>query len=257
MREVTGELEVRNNEIVKGAFGAEIDLKESAEAVSDAASGSSRPGLTGAQQNILATVKHDVADAKSRPAFSFDGNLKCRLQLIRIPVGPEDEIFGLDVTVEAIEVPGNPAGLIVQGLPARVLLWLGLGAGGVGLFFSGFDEDDGLKAAGGLGLLMLLIADVGDFLLDNVAQFLPKLERLEFRRLTFRRVSIPEEDATPERRLDQIVLDVVVTVTVGGTLTNVLGALAGRGLATAQSFGKLFATSTDEIEIKGPLELVS
>jgi hypothetical protein len=149
VREVTGELDVRNDEIVKGAFEGVIDLQKATEAVSDAAGGSGAQGATGAQQNIVSTVKQDVAQAKASPSFSFGGNLRCRMQLIRIPVGPEDEIGGLDITVAAIEVQDQPAGLIVQGLPARIIFWLALGGGGLGLFLSGADEDDGLKAFAG------------------------------------------------------------------------------------------------------------
>jgi len=255
VHKVTGELDVRNNEIIKGAFGAEIDLKNAAEAASTAASGSTNPGLSQTQQNILSRVNQDVTQAKSKPAFSLDGNLKCRIQLIRIPLGAEDEIVGLDMTIEAIEVQGQPAGLILQGLAARIMFWLGLGAGSTALLYTGIDEEDGLKAAGGLGLAMLLIADVGDFLLDNQPRFLPTLDRLEFRRLTYRRVWFPAEGATPEKTLDHIELDVVVSMSFGGTLIDILSALADRGLAAAQSFGKLFDKAVDEIEIKGPLEL--
>jgi hypothetical protein len=255
VRKVTGELDVRNNEIIKGAFGGEIDLRSAAEAASTAASGSSQSGLSQNHQNILSKVNQDVTDAKSKPAFSLDGNLKCRIQLIRIPVSADGEIVGLDVTVEAIEVQGQPAGLILQGLAARILFWLGLGAGSVALLYAGIEKDDGLKAAGGLGLAMLLISDLGDFLVENTPQLLPKLERLEFRRLTYRRVQFPEEGATPQKTLDQIELDVVVAMSVDGTLIDVLSDLADRGLAAAQSFGKLFDKAVDEIEIKGALEL--
>ena len=43
VREVTGELDIRNNEIVKGAFAAEVDLQKAAEATNAAASGSAQP----------------------------------------------------------------------------------------------------------------------------------------------------------------------------------------------------------------------
>ena len=254
VREVSGELDVRNNEIVKGAFAAVVDLQKATEAVSDSAIGTSSPGLTAAQQNIVSTVERDVADAKESPEFSFGGNLKCRMQLIRVPVG-QDEIFGLDLTVEAIELPNKPAGLIVQGLPARIIFWLALGGGGLGLFYKGLAEKSGLKAFSGMGLIYLAICDLGDFLADNAPRLLPKLDRLEFRRLTFRRVDFPAEGVAPQKSLYQIELDVVVTMIVGGTLNKVIGAMVGRGLAAAQSFGKLFDKTTDEVELKGVLEL--
>ena len=106
---------------------------------------------------------------------------------------------GWTCTVEAIEVQGQPAGLIVQGLAARILLWLGSRRRQRRRCSTpGSTRRTALKAAGGLGLAMLLIADIGDFLLENVPQLLPTLERLEFRRLTYRRVFFPEEGTTPE-----------------------------------------------------------
>ncbi len=255
VRRVEGELDIRNDEVVKGAFGVEVDLQGVADAVSKAATASSKPGLTGTKKDIVDSVENDVAEAKTKPNFDLDGNLRCRLQLVRIPTGPEHAIVGLDVTIEAIEVQGQPAGLIIRGLPARILLWIGLGSGAAGLVLSGLDEDKALKIVGGLGLLMLALSDLGDFILDNDPQLLPTLDRLEFRRLTYRRVIFPEHGAEPKKQVDHIELDVVVAMTIGGVLSDVIGALAGRGLATADSFGELFAKTTDEVEVKGPLEL--
>ncbi|MEO0475521.1 MAG: hypothetical protein AAF085_06070, partial [Planctomycetota bacterium] len=269
VRKVSGELDIRNDEIIRGALGVELNLERTTEAVSAAASGATSTDVTTKQQGILDSVKDSVTEAKDKPAFAFEGNLKARAQLFRIPVGAEDHIWGFDLTAEAIEVPGQPAGLVLRDLPARILFWLGLGAGSTSLLYSGVKEEDGLKAAGGLGLAMLLISDLGSYLIDDAPNFLPKLERLELRRLTYRRAWFPEEGpeveegaepaegTKPAKTLDQVELDVNVAMNTEGALVDVLAALAERGLATAESFdkGKLFAKTVDEIEIKGQLEL--
>ncbi|MCG6901914.1 MAG: hypothetical protein LJE68_04460, partial [Rhodobacter sp.] len=255
LRAVSGEIDIRNNEVVRGALALDLNLEKAAKSVSTAASGTATTGLSSKQQSLLATAQTDTATATANPAFSFSGDLKCRAQLIRIPLGSGDDIMGFDISLEAIETPGNAAGLVLQGTAARGLLWLGLGGGATALLVSGISESSGLKVAGGLGLTFLLVCDVGDFIQGDSPKLLPTLERLEIRKLGYRYVDFPAEGLNPEKKLHQITLDTVISMTFDGTLAGLIGALGGRGLDTAQSFGKLFATTASEIEIKGPLEL--
>ena len=255
VRAVTGEIDIRNDEVVRGALELDLDLEKATDSVGKAAGATTGQGLSSAQQSLLTTARNDTGTATSNAAFSFGGDLKCRAQIIRIPLNADDNIIGFDISVEAIETPGNPAGLILQGTAARAVLWLGLGGGAAGLLISGIDEDDGLMVAGGLGLTFLLICDVGDFIVGNTPKLLPTLKRLEFRKLGYRYVDFPAEGVNPEKNLHQITLDVVVTTVFDGTLAGLINAVGGRGIDTAQSFGKLFAKTASEIEIKGPLEL--
>jgi hypothetical protein len=254
IREAKGEIDIRNNEVIRGAFGLVLDLQRAAEDVNAAVSGGSRQGLGQPQKDVANRVEQQLNRQKGQQSVPIDGDLKLRVQVIRIPVDSDSDIFGFDFTLEAIETKDKPAGLVVDGWAARVLMWLGLGGAGLGLAISGADEDDGLKIAGGAGLLFLLAADLGSLAANGQPSVLPTLERLVLPRMTVRAVSIPEEGAA-SKIVVQFVLDAVISMRFDGVLSALLSDAAGLGLTAADDFGRLFGKATDAIEITGPLEI--
>jgi hypothetical protein len=254
VRGLSGEIDIRNGDVVRGAVSLDLNLEKSAASLGESGTATAPGGLSASQQTILDRARTDTANATSQPGFSFSGDVKCRAQLIQVPIDPDHSIWGCDITAEAIEAPNSPAGLSLTGTPAQAMMWLGLGAGAVALLVQGKEEEDAAKLAGGLGLLFLAIADLGDTLTSGPG-FLPRLQRLDIRKLGYRFVRFPAEGATPKKSVHQILLDVSVSVLFKGVLVDLISAIAGRGLDVATSFAKLFAKTVTEIEVKGPLEL--
>ena len=199
-------------------------------------------------------MRSETATATSQSSLQLSGDLKCRAQLIRIPVDPDHTIWGFDISAEAIEAPGAPAGLSLTGTTARLFMWLGLGAGATGLIISGEKDKDAGKFAGGLGLAFLTFADVVNASVGGPA-VLPRLTRLNIRKLGYRFVRFPEIGTQPKKAVHQILLDVGISMSFDGLLSDLITALLGRTIDVAESFANLFAKATSEIEIKGPLEL--
>lgn len=250
LKSISGEVEIRNNEIIKSELSAVWNLQKATEQINNGTSSANAETQTDNQNDIINKVRNQTNE-QSDNLVDFNGDLKTQITLIRNETA-EKTVWGADITMEAISVNNADSGLEFNGILANALLWTLGGGFGVYSFVKGIKNDEASPTVAGLGLMFLAIADAGAHLANNPA-FLPRLEQLAIPKLTYRFIAIQEELNTVY--FHKILLDARVKMKLDSTIMKLFTAISDLGMSASNNPSGLFDNEADKLEIKGDLEI--
>ena len=250
LKSLTGEVEIRNNEIISSELSATWNLHRATNTIRNTTSGAA-PRTNTANEATLVNATRTQTNNQGNNLVDFKGDLKTTIGLLRHEI-ENQTIWGVDIIMESIKIANNDSGLVFNGIVANALLWSVGGGFGVYSFSKGIVEDDGASALGGLALLFLTLADAGSHLAGNPA-FLPRLEQIALPKLGYRFISIQKSTGT--EYLHEILIDFRIKMKLESTLMSLFNAIGDIGLTAAANPSGLFDNPANKLEIKGFLEL--
>ena len=250
LKSISGEVEIRNNEVITSALSAVWNLHKASDRVRTTSSSATANTNTSNQNDVIQTERTET-DTQGANLVDFNGDLKTKIGLLRHETTART-IWGADIIMEAISVDNADAGLEFNGIVANALLWAVGGGFGVFSFVKGINDDEAGPAVGGLALMFLAIADAGAHLAGNPA-FLPRLEQIALPKLGYRFIAIQKNSGT--EYLHEILIDFRVKMKLDSTIMELFNAIGDIGLTASNTPSGLFDKTADKLDIKGFLEL--
>jgi len=251
LRNITGRIEIWNNELVRSELSATFHFQKAADRIFRIASAAAGGVASETGEHPSCVARKLTEENKDDPLVAFDADLKFQIGLGRHQFG-EKYVWGADFVLQSVEIDGTDEGLSFDSPIGRFLLWvLGSSCGGY-LVYDGIDSEDSGKTAGGIGLLLLAALDATSFASDSPS-WVPTLQTLMLNRLGYRFIGIA--DGGTRTYIHQVLVDMRARFHLDGVITRVLEAIAEAGLGVADSVFHLFEHELEEITIRGGLDL--
>ncbi|MEJ7736995.1 MAG: hypothetical protein WKF97_06175 [Chitinophagaceae bacterium] len=253
LKEVRGEVQIRNNEFVKAEVSIAIDLSRGVEKLNvEPDDDTIDTGATDSEKKLVEETK--AKTSQQDPIASIEGIIKGTLQFVHYDEDGE-WAFGFGVIFNAVSTSDEPSGIIFRGMLARSLFWAAGGAVGVSLLRQGIREESPFKTIGSVALLFFVLADVLNVVSgDDGPQVLPQLETFSITKLGYRQASVVHSDGSRET-FHEIIGGFRTEFNVESSLTEILRQLAETLLADLGLAGTLFGEELDQIIIRGKLDM--
>ncbi|MCB0121503.1 MAG: hypothetical protein KDE58_04625 [Caldilineaceae bacterium] len=277
-------LDIRKNDIVRGEIGLTVDLNGGTQRLVNHVTTVGPTGNTADQQAAIDENQSNLAEPAADAAVQdvlmdglvqFKGTListhapRAPMQIPGCPAAanpPNTDVFGFDLRMENILlVPpgGNTPQPIttLNGSAARVGSWLLGGAiFGPALLTAGIVNDSGADLGIGIGLLVLAVGDIVEFLwTEQYANILPNLERLDFDKMGMRYLHVTRFDETTcssvREQFFEIFTDFTLRYNFSCGLVDVIGGYATIFSTLGALNANLFGFDLNQVRLEGPLEL--